>query len=143
MTLILSHGPWSIAVAKPVDSRPGFRPQYALNEGREVDSTYRWNWKAQSLTDAIDCTFTFANLRLRSPITWSTSADQRAWQIPTSGNPAGAAGRIKEGHVHIELKANFFWESEVKTGQTTNNWHAGHEQILAGRHTNEEVNCSV
>ncbi|WP_136477188.1 hypothetical protein [Pseudomonas sp. DG56-2] len=142
MTLILSHGPWSIAVAKLVDAHPGFRTQYTLNEGLDVDSTYRWNWKAQTGADASDCTFTFANLALSSPITWSTSADQRAWQLPASGNPAASAGRIKEDYVHIELKANFIWDSDVKMGRTMDNWHAGHAQVLAGTPASEEVNCS-
>lgn len=137
MTLILSHGPWSVTIAQPADSRPTFEPHYTLNERAQVDTTYHWNWKGQNLAGVSNCTFTFANPDLHSLTTWSTSLGQRAWYdvTPAVGDNDGAQGLAGANHasnesddlayVQIELSAQYFWESDLTAGRASETWPAG------------------
>ncbi|MNJ67699.1 hypothetical protein D3C77_638930 [compost metagenome] len=124
MTLTLSHGPWSVTIAKPADSRPVFEPHFTLNECAQVDTTYHWNWKGQSLDGVSNCTFSFANLQVHGLTTWSTSLSQRAWyDTAPAGNESD--GDSDPDYVPIELSARFFWESDVSAGRAAENWPSG------------------
>lgn len=136
MTLTLSHGPWSIAIAKPVDSRPDFRIHYTLTQGNELNTTYCWDWKGQTLTSVSNCTFSFAKLGLHRSITWSTPRDQNAWC-----NAAPVSNKVDVGYVPIELNARYCWESDVIAGRAMDNWHGLIE--AAAVDTASEVNYSV
>lgn len=136
MTLTLSHGPWSIAIAEPVDSRPDFRTHYTLTEGKELNTTYCWDWKGQTLSGVSNCTFSFAKLGLHQSITWSTPRDQNAWC-----NAAPASSNAEVGYVQIELNARYCWGSDLSAGQSMENWHGLIN--AAAVDTASEVNCSV
>ncbi|MFQ6574308.1 hypothetical protein [Pseudomonas sp. UM16] len=112
MTLTLSHGPWSVTIARPTDSRANFQAHYTLNERAEVDTTYSWDWKGQTLAGISNCTFSFSSqviplatgaqsiparhapqdaygehygsLKLPGSITWSTSTAQATWYNATT-----------------------------------------------------------
>ncbi|MGH8379360.1 hypothetical protein [Pseudomonas sp.] len=136
MTLILSHGPWSIAIAKPTDSCPDFQTHYTLNEDNEVDTTYRWDWKGQTLAGMNKCTFSFTKMGVHRSITWSTSRDRNAWY-----NAAQASSDADMGYVQIELNAKYFWESDLTAGRAMENWHG----LIMANATDaaSEGNCSV
>lgn len=136
MTLILSHGPWSIAIAKPTDSRPDFRIHYTLEEGQEVNTTYRWDWKGQTLTGMSNCTFSFDKLGLHRSITWSTARDQNAWC-----NAVQASSNADVGYVQIELHARYIWGSDPIAGRAMENWHGLSSEDATGAAS--EGNCSV
>ncbi|MDD2048375.1 hypothetical protein [Pseudomonas putida] len=133
MTLILSHGPWSVTIAQPADSRPAFEPHYTLNERAQVDTTYHWNWKGQDLAGVSNCTFTFANPDLHSLTTWSTSLGQRAWYDVTPAGIAQGPASVNDAsndsddpaYVPIELSARYFWESDSSAGRALENWPVG------------------
>ena len=133
MTLTLSHGPWSVTIARPTDSRPAFQAHYALNERAQVDTTYQWDWKGQSLNGVRNCSFSFASLKVRSPITWNPSVAQGAWYNTKRAGGTQALteqhhpseGEGDQGYVQIELNAQYRWERELTMGQAGENWHAG------------------
>lgn len=136
MTMTLSHGPWSIAIAKPIDSRPDFRIHYTLAEGKEVNTTYCWDWKGQTLAGVSNCTFSFAKLGLHRSITWSTPRDQNVWC-----NAAQASSNAEVGYVQIELNAKYLWESDLIAGRAMENWHGLAMADATGAAS--EGNCSV
>lgn len=136
MTLILSHGPWSIAIAKPVDPRPNFHTQYTLSEDKKVDTTYRWDWTGQSLAGVSKCTFSFAKVGVQPPIAWSTSRDHNAWSTT-----AQASSSCDAGYMQIELNARYCWGSDLIAGRAVENWHALIK--VDAIDTAPEGNCSV
>ncbi|RWU21028.1 hypothetical protein DM813_17590 [Pseudomonas alkylphenolica] len=128
MTLTLSHGTWSVTIARPTG--PAVHTQYILTEHTHVDTTYQWNLKEQRLSAVSNCTFSFANHNVPSPFTWKPSLAQSAWEEAVSTQATESLQDAPENHggqrhVQIELAAQFCWESDLAIGQARPNWHAG------------------
>lgn len=128
MNLTLSHGTWSVTIARPTG--PAFQTQYILAERAPMDTTYQWDLKGQRLSAVSNCTFSFANHNVPSPFTWRPSLAHGAWEDAASAQtPESLHDTVEnnggQSHVQIELAAQFCWESDSVTGQARANWHAG------------------
>ncbi|MGH8487189.1 MAG: hypothetical protein ACRESP_22540 [Pseudomonas sp.] len=128
MTLTLSHGTWSVTIARPTGQ--ALQTQFILTERTPMDTTYQWNLKGQRLSAVSNCTFSFANHNVPSPFTWKPSLAQRAWEDAASAQAPESLQDVAENnggqrHLQIELAAQFCWESDLAMGQARANWHAG------------------
>ncbi|TDF86366.1 hypothetical protein [Pseudomonas sp. H9] len=131
MTVTLSHGPWAITLDTPGDVNEACMSSCTLKEKNQINPTYRFDWKDQSLAGVSHCRYSFAHHEAPGATTWQASDSQRAWYsaAPVAAHPVWASPVYRA----IELNVSYAWRQDEQAAQVTQNWHDVHLQAPANR----------